>query len=59
MVTVAVQQGIWKLEQNSETKVLSLYKYGELVDQSEEERLLTWEEMYEILLHESYEKRGE
>ena len=59
MVTTAVQQGIWKLEQNSDTKEMSLYKYGGIVEKWQEESLLSWEQMYEVLLRESYKRRGE
>ena len=58
MQLYAVSAGIWEIKQDAETNEVYLYKYGELVEVWKESRLLTWEELYEILSQKSNE-RGE
>lgn len=58
MVT-AVEQGIWKLEQDSATLEMTLFRYGHPRDKWQENKLLSWEEMHDTLLRVSYQLRGE
>lgn len=56
----AVSAGkVWRIEQNAQTFEIVLYKYNNAVGRWPSERLLTWEELYNMLLRKSYEKRGE
>lgn len=50
---------VWKIEQAATTMEVVLYKYGHPVGRWQENRLLTWEELYNMLLQKSYEMRGE
>ena len=55
----AVSAGVWKLEQDSSTLELTLFKFGREVQKWQENRIFTWQELYFRLLHESFERRGE
>ena len=55
----AVAQGIWRVEQNSVSKEVYLVKYGEMIDHWTGDKIYSFEELYEILLKESYERRAE
>ena len=59
MEKIAVSSGVWRIEQNTETKEVVLFKWETEKKRWPEDRLLTWEELYEELLRESYEMRGE
>lgn len=58
MKIYAVSAGVWEIKQDTDTNEVYLYKYGEIIETWKESRLLTWEEMYEILSRKSNE-RGE
>lgn len=58
MVT-AVEQGIWKLEQDSATLEMTLFRYGHKIDRWQENKRLSWEELHDTLLRVSYQLRGE
>ena len=55
----AVSAGIWKIEQNTDTMEIVLFKYGHEVGRWEEEQLLSWTQLHDMLLRESYLRRGE
>lgn len=55
----AVSSGVWKIEQDTKTLGIVLLKYGAEVEKWKGERLYTWEELHDILLRESYKRRGE
>lgn len=58
--TVAVTAGrVWKIEQNMASLDIVLYKYGTEVGRWPSEHVCSWEELHEMLLHKSYELRGE
>lgn len=55
----AVSQGIWRVEQDSGSKEVYLIKYGEMIAHWTGEKIYSFEELYDILIKESYERRGE
>lgn len=59
MIQTGVQQGIWRLEQDSGTLVMRLLRYGHVIAEWTGAKEYSWEELYEMLLQESYERRGE
>lgn len=59
MVQTGVEQGIWKLEQDNESMVVRLLKYGQVIDEWVGDRVYKWEELYDLLLKKSYERRSE
>lgn len=59
MVQTGVEQGIWKLEQDNESMVVRLLKYGQVIDEWVSDRVYKWEELYDLLLKKSYERRSE
>lgn len=59
MEKIAVSSGVWRIEQNTETKEVILFKWESEVDRWQEDKLLTWEELYDQLLKRSYDLRGE
>lgn len=59
MIQTGVEQGIWKLEQDNESMVVRLLKYGQVIDEWVGDRVYKWEELYDLLLKKSYERRSE
>ena len=55
----AAMSGIWKVEQNSETLEMRLYKYGHEIERWQGEKEYSFEELHEILMKKTYERRGE
>lgn len=52
------EEGVWKVTQDSETRALRLEKYGHVVDEWQGERMYSFDELHEILIQKSYEKRS-
>lgn len=59
MIQTGVKQGIWELEQDNESMVVRLLKYGQVIDEWVGDRVYKWEELYDLLLKKSYERRSE
>lgn len=55
----AVSSGIWRVEQYAGSKEVVLLKYGEMIDHWTGEKIYSFDELHEILLRKSYERRGE
>lgn len=54
-----VAQGIWKVIQNGTTLEMELLQYGHVIETWQGEKLYSFEELNEIMLQKSYERRGE
>lgn len=55
--SLAVHQGIWRVEQDISTLHVWLLKYGEVIDEWDGEKIYSFDELYDILLKESYKRR--
>ena len=54
----AVKAGVWELAQNEDTKRVSLLKYGRVVEEWDADRLYKHEELYDMLIVKTRERRG-
>lgn len=53
------ESGIWGLKQDSESLMISLTMYGRIVETWKGEKLYTFEELHDMLVQKSYERREE
>lgn len=53
------ESGIWGITQDSKSLVVRLLKYGKEVDSWEADRRYTFEELHDLLVRKSYERREE
>ena len=57
--TLAVSQGIWRVEQDVSTLHVWLLRYGDPIDEWDGDKRYSFEELHDILLKESYKRRKE
>lgn len=55
----AVSSKIWKVKQDSASLEVFLMKYGEVIEHWQGEKIYSFDELHEILLKKSYERRGD
>lgn len=53
------ESGIWGIKQDSESLMVRLLLYGKEVDSWKAERRYTFEELHDLLVRKSYERREE
>lgn len=53
------ESGIWSIKQDSESLIVRLLQYGREVDAWEGEKRYTFEELHDLLVRKSYERRDE
>lgn len=53
------ESGIWGLKQDSESLMISLTMYGRTVETWKGEKLYSFEELHDMLVQKSYERREE
>ena len=53
------ESGIWGITQDSESLIVKLLQYGKEVDSWEAERRYTFEELHDLLVRKSDERREE
>ena len=55
----AVEVGAWKITQNADTYLVSIFKYGHEKKSWDGEKRYTHDELYEMLVSNIYDMRGE
>lgn len=55
--TLAVSQGIWRVEQDVSTLHVWFLKYGEVIDEWDGDKRYSFDDLHDILLKESYKRR--
>ena len=53
------ESGIWSIKQDSESLIVRLLQYGREVDAWQGEKRYTFEELHDLLVRKSYERRDE